>query len=239
MLDLFIRIKAALGAKQICIILAYGPQEGSSMQDIDDFFTQISIQVNRAILSGNSVMLVGDFNAKLGKGLIKGDVHGISANGKKFQSVLQYFDMVAVNSLCLCNDVFTRVNNNNPDEKSVLDYVCMSKDISDLLLSMYVDEKKMYTLWRKLKRGKKYTDHNAILLTMKLDTVLHKVGNQNRKTIWNFRDPQGWDKFYQLTQNDDQLLNVWRENDSLESRYQKWHKRLNFLFANVLRKKEL
>ena len=27
----------------------------------DDFFTQISIQVNRAILSGNSVMLDGDF----------------------------------------------------------------------------------------------------------------------------------------------------------------------------------
>ena len=60
------------------------------MQDIDDFFTQISIQVKRAILSGNSVMLAGDFNTKLGKGLIKGDVHDISANGKKFQSVLQF-----------------------------------------------------------------------------------------------------------------------------------------------------
>ena len=76
----FITIKAALGGKQIRIILAYGPQEGSSMYDIDDFFTQISMQVNRAILSGNSVMLVGDFNAKLGKGLIQEDVHDISAN---------------------------------------------------------------------------------------------------------------------------------------------------------------
>ena len=82
-------------------------------------------QVNRAILSGNSVMLVGDFNAKVDKGLMKGDVHDISANGKKFQSVFQFFDMVAVNSLSLCNGVFTRVNNNNPDEKSVLDYVCI------------------------------------------------------------------------------------------------------------------
>ena len=77
----FIKIKAALEAKQIRIILAYGLQEGSSIQDIDDFFTQISIQVNRAILSGNSVMLVGDFNTKLGKGFTKGDVHDISANG--------------------------------------------------------------------------------------------------------------------------------------------------------------
>ena len=131
------------------------------------------------------------------------------------------------------------MNNNNPDEKSVLDYVCITKDISDLLLSMYVDEKKMYTPWRKLKRGKKYTDHNAILLTMKLDTVLHKIGNQNRKTIWNFRDPKGWDKFYQLTQNDDQLLNVWREKDNLESRYQKWHKRLNLFMHKCFKKKRI
>ena len=50
--------------------------------------------------------------------------------------------MVAINSLNLCIGVFTRVNNNNPDEKSVLDYVCITKDITDLLLSMYVDEKK-------------------------------------------------------------------------------------------------
>ena len=65
---------------------------------------------------------------------------------KKFQSVIQFFDMVAVNSLSLCNGVFRKVNNNNPDGKSVLDYVCITKDISDLLLSMYVDEKKMYIL---------------------------------------------------------------------------------------------
>ena len=56
------------------------------------------------------------FNAKLGKGLIKEDVHDISANGKKFRSVLQFFDIVAINSLSLCNGVFTRVNNNNPDK---------------------------------------------------------------------------------------------------------------------------
>ena len=78
--------------------------------------------------------------------------------------------------------------------------------------------RKMYTPWRKLKRGKN-NDHNASLLTIKLATALHKVGNQNRKTSWNFRDSQGWDKFYHCTQNDDQLLNVSKENDRLESRY--------------------
>ena len=74
---------------------------------------------------------------------------------------------------------------------------------------------------------------------MKLDNVLHKVGNQTAKTVWNFRDPQGWDKLYQLTQNDDQLLNVWRENDSFESRYQKWQKRLNLFMHKCFKKKRI
>ena len=69
---------------------------------------------------------------------------------------------------------------------------------------------------------------------MKLDTVL-----QNRKTVWNFRDPQGRDTFYQLAQNDDQLLNIWRENDSFESRYQKWRKRLNLCMHKCFKKKRI
>ena len=79
---------------------------------------------------------------------------------------------------------------------------------------------------------------------MKLDTVLHKVGNQNRKTIWNFRDAQGCDKFYQLTQNDDQLLNVCRENENpflkaLNPAIRNGIKDQTFLCINVLRKREL
>ena len=56
---------------------------------------------------------------------------------------------------------------------------------------------------------------------------------------WNFRDPQGWDKFYQLTQNHDQFLNVWRENDRRESRYQKWHKKLNYLMHKCFKTKRI
>ena len=58
-------------------------------------------------------------------------MHDISANGKKLQSVLESFDIVAINSLNLCNVIFTRVNNKNLDENSVLDHVCITKDIND------------------------------------------------------------------------------------------------------------
>ena len=63
----FVTVRLIFPTKNIRLILAYGPQETDLKQTIDEFYNQIDIQVNRAILSGDSVVLAGDFNAKLGK----------------------------------------------------------------------------------------------------------------------------------------------------------------------------
>ena len=49
----------------------------------------------------------------------------------KWQKISKFspiFDMVAINPLSLRDGVFTRVNNSNPDEKSVLDCVYNKRD---------------------------------------------------------------------------------------------------------------
>ena len=33
---------------------------------------------------------------------------------------------------------------------------------------MYIDEDKLFTSWRTLKKGKKFSDHNAIILNLKI-----------------------------------------------------------------------
>ena len=71
----FASVKLIIGSKQIRLILAYGPQEYSSKQEIDDFYENINIQLNRALIAGESVVLAGDFNAKLGKDIIPQDIH--------------------------------------------------------------------------------------------------------------------------------------------------------------------
>ena len=48
------------------LILAYGPQE-NEVDDVKDLFYQnLSLQIEKALISGSNVILAGDINAKLG-----------------------------------------------------------------------------------------------------------------------------------------------------------------------------
>ena len=49
---------------------------------------------------------------------------------------------------------FTRVNNKNSAEKSVLDYVIVSTNLSENIMSMTIDEGKLFTSWRNLQRAR-------------------------------------------------------------------------------------
>ena len=58
----------------------YGPQENDS-EDKDSFCHDISVEM--AYLNGYSVIMVGDFNAKLGYDVIPKDLHPMSNNGEQ------------------------------------------------------------------------------------------------------------------------------------------------------------
>ena len=69
----------------------------------------------------------------------------ISANGKLLCDIIDKYNLCVVNALKLCKGVFTRVNNKNSAEKSVLDYVIVSSNLSDNTVSMTIDEGKLFT----------------------------------------------------------------------------------------------
>ena len=82
-------------------------------------------------------------------------------------------DCVA-NSLNKCTGTWTRTRNSkNKFEKSVIDYVMMSKELEENLINMHIDEEKEFCPYsaRKNKKGKKIThsDHNAIILNFELN----------------------------------------------------------------------
>ena len=52
----------------------YSPQENDS-KDKDSFYHDISVQVEMAYLNGDSIIMVGDLNAKLGYDVIPNDLH--------------------------------------------------------------------------------------------------------------------------------------------------------------------
>ena len=235
----FASVKLIIGSKQIRLILTYGPQEYSSKQEIDDFYENINIQLNRALIAGESVVLAVDFNAKLRKDIIPQDIHDMSSNGKHLLNLINNFELVTMNSYEVCQGIFTRVNNKNCSERLVLDYLFVTTDLCSSISSMIIDEEKLYTPWCNLKKVKRYTDHNAIIFRLNIPTSHKKERKTNKHTVWNFNDMHGWNKFRQVTQDDKQLIDCWNASASFEACYQQWNNRLNYLIHTCFKKKRV
>ena len=70
-----------------------------------------------------------------------------------------------------------------------------------ILFHLKIDEAKEFTPWRSLKCGKRYSDHNAVLVHMSVNK--HSKNDRGKRTlVWNFNDPLGWEKFYKITSSD-------------------------------------
>ena len=232
----FITVRLCFGTHKVDF--AYGPQEGDAKDEIEDFYENLQIQIDRSVLKGDSVLIVGDLNAKLGKTFINRDIHDMSANGKLLYDIINKYNLCVVNALRLCKGVFTRVNNKNSAEKSVLDYVIVSSNLSGNIQSMTIDEGKLFTPWRNLQRRKRFTDHNAIIFELQCE---RSKGNDksNREVVWNFNDDKGWEKFRDLTGNDSSLLEIWKSGSNVQICYQNWQSRLNRILGMCFKKKRI
>ena len=64
----------------------------------------------------------------------------MSTNWKLLCDIINKYNLCVVNALRLCNGVFTWISNKISAEKSVLDYVIVSSNLSDNIVSMTIDE---------------------------------------------------------------------------------------------------
>ena len=145
-----ITVRLDFGAVFFRIILVYGPQEKDNINTIFSCYENITVQTERAVLAGDSVFLVGDFNAKLGRSIIPKDSYDMSDNGQSLYKMITCNNLTVLNALDTCSGTFTRIKNKNPDEKSAIDYAITSNDLVLFLKSMVIDESKTFTPWRKL-----------------------------------------------------------------------------------------
>ena len=142
----------------IRLILAYGPQENTSKDEKDKFYDDLNIEVERGKLCEEQTLIVGDLNAKLEHPIIKNDVYDISTNGQLLKEVMDEHGLCVANSLNKCTGTWTRTRNSkNKFEKSVIDYVIMSKELEENLINMHIDEEKEFCpeSARKTEKGQK------------------------------------------------------------------------------------
>ena len=117
------------------------------LRNREAFYEDLSVEIERCLLSGGSLLLASDFNAKLGSAMIDYDTHTImSRNGKLLHDFIQKYNLYLLNSSKVCSGVFTRTRQcNGRQEISVVDYVFVTSDIYEQIRSMEIDEKNFFT----------------------------------------------------------------------------------------------
>ena len=235
----FLTVKLEVCGKCIRLILVYGPQEKVPENTRETFWHNISIQVERAKLSGETVSLTGDFHAKLGTLFVPGDVHDTSTNGKYLFDLWKTQDLCLLNTQSFTHGVFTRVNNKNKSERSVIDYMFCTYDLLSNISSFHIDEMKEFTPWRQLKTGKTFTDHNAMVMKLVIPKSLKRHKVPGRQIVWDFDNPSGWDKYHKLTGTNPSLNKIWVDCENVEYSYARWEAKVNRLLHRCFRRKRV
>ena len=89
-----------------------------------------------------------------------------------------------------------------------------------------------------LKCGKRYSDHNAIIVLMSVNKH-SKKDRGKRKLVWNFNDPSGWGKHHKITSSDRSLLQCWQNNNDPEMNYGIWSKNVNVILRECFKKRHI
>ena len=108
------------------------------------------------------ILLMGDFNAKAVK-------QQTSMNGTLLNKMINDLDLVMLNSSNKCEGFYTRINAKIPDEKSVLDYIIVTKQLYEDVLTM-----KIFEMGEHKVEGKIPSDHYTISLKLNVPLKLAK-----------------------------------------------------------------
>ena len=79
---------------------------------------------------------------------------------------------------------WTRINSNNVNEKSIIDYIICNNKLTKHIAEVIIDEKQDFVL-----TGKKKTDHNTIFLKI---AAKPKVPNREKIKIWKINEKTNW-----------------------------------------------
>ena len=92
------------------------------------------------------------------------------------EELIEQNDLKIVNETVKCKGKYTRVNANNPQERSTIDYCIVMHNTWNQIMKMDIDECQQYKL-----KGKKATDHNTINVTLKIP--IHDMTKKNKLGI--------------------------------------------------------
>ena len=226
--------------KEIRVITGYGPQESWSDVEKMPFFVTLEEEISKAQMAGKSIIIELDANSKLGPKYIENDPKEMSPNGKILGGIIERHALVVANGIKgKSKGVITRQRSTRSNsEESTIDFVILSSDLTNALVSLHIDEerKSVLTSITHTKKGivKHESDHNSIIT--QINIKWEKKKEPDRIEIFNFKDIEGQKKFRELTHNTDILSKIFETEDSIHTQTKRFPKRFNRILHQSFKK---
>ena len=226
------------GLKLRCVG-GYGPQENDNIEKKKLFWEKLSTEVDDAMENEAGFILQMDGNLWAGPEIIKDDPNPCNMNGKLFKGFLQkYPQLRVVNSLDLCQGLITRKRiTSKRTEIAVLDFFVVCTRVLPHVERMCIDEEKSYVLSNYgCVGGKNYkrdSDHNTLYMDLSLQIPVYR---EERKEIFNFKNRECQEVFFNLTEHSTSLRDCFQNSTSIDKQGKKWFKTLQGMFSTSFKK---
>ena len=197
-------------------------------------------EIVKSELAGKQIVLSFDANSTLGPDWIPDDPHSQSPNGKILSGIMERHALFVANGVKeKCTGVITRKRSTIEGlEVSAIDFVILSHEMVNNLVSLNIDEVKKFSLTSltKTKKGTeiKESDHNTLIT--KFTFNYNKNIKKHNTEIFNFRDKNGQEKFKTLTSTTNKLSSIFRTTTDLNSAINKFMKTLKKICHQSFRK---
>ena len=139
----------------------YAPQESRTVkEEYIKMYESINEQILAAKQKNQKLLLMGDFNCKIG-GYIDGNNKEVSKSGPNFLQMLKSNKLFLLNGSEKCKGLWTRKEG---DTRSILDYIIVDQEDECAVTEMLIDEERHYAPVRDEKSKDHVTsDHNTLL----------------------------------------------------------------------------
>ena len=231
-----IGIRLEVGDMGIRLYTAHLKQQSTnSREEIAYQFDEIKNQFHSANMGREGMLMIFDSNVHVGTEGVGACKDIQDAGGKMLMSIVKEEGLTVVNNLALCEGVVTRVDPRN-GTKSTIDLAICNTYMIDKLDKMSIDEKGE---WKPKKYGKKVTstDHNTILVTMKIRPVSVHDSCSNHKR-YNLRNEEARQRMQEIVGGDPSLDNLFVHsscniNDEMTLFMSKWEGFIKQAFNEV------
>ena len=197
----------------------YAPQESRTAKDkYEEMYESIGNQILLAKQNNQKLMMLGDFNCKVGT-TIKGNSVEVSKSGKIFNELIEKNKLLVLNTMECCEGTWTREEGGT---RSVLDYIVINQEDEGAVAEIMVDEGKEFA---PVTMDPSITsDHNAIIAKLNWLIESKSCKKVPRTTITK----KGY-KQIEIGIKQRNLVDIFKKDEPVEKLYQEFKGEVNRL----------